>query len=406
MAKRVGARKEAAWALGILAAGCGDAGPMDRPGGASRVELGEPEAAYAEAFGAVRAVREMPGGRVLVADPLGQALVLVDMDEGTADTLGGVGPGPDEYMQPDAVYALPEGRTLLVDLGNSRLTELSADLEFEDSRSFVIGDVTSGGSLALAIPSAVDRHGRLYFRGTGDMMSGVDSAYLLRVDRAVESVDSMARVKTPETIVASSDGGAGEQSTSVRQAPLSPADAWGVAADGRVAIARAGDRDPLRKRHRYHVDWIMLDGSVIQGSPQAYEPLPVSREAKEEWVAARAASGLRVSVEAGGGDVAIRVSRGGGGSSGDDLDAHPWPDVLPPFYGVAIRVDSAGRAWVRVHTDGASASAYDLFGPSAEHEARVELGRGRQVVGFSAAKIYAVRTDDLGRQFLERYRMF
>ncbi len=391
----VSVRMAAAWALAMVAAGC-DTGPMDRPGGPSRVELGEPEAAYAEAFGAVRAVREMPDGRVLVADPLGQALVLVDIDEGTADTLGGVGPGPDEYMQPDAVYALPEGRTLLVDLGNSRLTELSASLEFEDSRSFVIGDVMAGGPLVLAIPSAVDRHGRLYFRGTGDMMSGVDSAYVLRVDRASQVVDSMARIKTPEMIVTTS-GGAGEQNRSVQPVPLSPADAWGVSEDGRVAIARAGD---------YHVDWIMLDGSVIQGSPQAYEPLPIGRGEKEAWAAASVASGLRVSMEAGGGDVAIRVSRGGPGSSDDDLDARPWPNVLPPFYGATIRVDSAGRAWVRAHTGAASASAYDLFGPSAEHETRVELGPGRQVVGFSAAKIYAVRTDDVGRQFLERYRMF
>lgn len=395
MTKDVGAGKIWGWALAALAAGCSDAGPMDMPDGSLRLELGEPDAVYAEAFGAVRAVREMPDGRVLVADPLGQALVLVDMDEGTADTLGGVGPGPDEYMQPDAVYALPEGRTLLVDLGNSRLTELSADLEFEDSRSFVIGDVMSGGSLVLAIPSAVDRHGRLYFRGTSDMMSGVDSAYVLRVDRTAGAVDSMARVKTPETIVTTS-GGAGEESRSVRQVPLSPTDAWGVSEDGRVVIARAGD---------YHVDWIMLEGSVIEGSPVPYEPLPVGREEKEEWVTARAAAGLRISMEAGGGEVAIRVSRGGQGSSDDDLDAHPWPELLPPFYGATIRVDPAGRAWVRAHTAGASASAYDLFGPSAEHEGRAELGPGRQVVGFSAAKVYAVRTDDLGRQFLERYGM-
>ena len=80
--------------------------------------LGEAEAVYEEAFSVVSTVRELADGGVLVADALGQVLVHLDMDAGTADTLGSVGEGPDEYRQPDAVWPLPGGRTLLVDLGN------------------------------------------------------------------------------------------------------------------------------------------------------------------------------------------------------------------------------------------------------------------------------------------------
>ncbi len=58
--------------------------------------LSEPDAAYPEALGMIQTVRSLPDGRVLVADPLGQVLVAIDMDAGTADTIGRRGAGPGE----------------------------------------------------------------------------------------------------------------------------------------------------------------------------------------------------------------------------------------------------------------------------------------------------------------------
>ena len=77
-------------------------------------KLTEPEATFPEGFAFVQRVRELTDGRVLVADPLGQVLLIVNLAAGTADTLGGVGQGPEEYRQPDAVWALPGDSTLLV----------------------------------------------------------------------------------------------------------------------------------------------------------------------------------------------------------------------------------------------------------------------------------------------------
>ncbi len=361
-------------------------------GGASHLEMDDPDAVFPEAFALVRTVREMPDGKVLVADPLGQVLALADMEAGTADTLGGVGPGPDEYMQPDAVWPLPGGKTLLVDLGNSRLTELGPDLAFEDSRSFVVGGMTPGRPLILALPNAVDRDGRVYLRGFGGMRTGVDSAYVLRVDLATGTVDSLARIKTPSTIRTSS-GPENNRRASVRQVPLSPADAWGVAEDGRLVIARAED---------YSVEWVMLEGSIVHGPPVEYDPLPIGREEKEEWLATSSGSSLSIGIsESSDGGMSVQASRGG--PSNTDLDAQPWPDALPPFYDSPIRVDSVGRAWVRVHTGADAASAYDLFGPSGEREARVHLRPGRRVAAFGPGRAYVVHTDELGMQHLERY---
>ena len=72
--------------------------------------LGAPTAVFPEDFGTIGSVRELPDGRVLVADPLSNALYALDMDAGTRVVIGREGEGPEEYQQPDGVWALPEAR--------------------------------------------------------------------------------------------------------------------------------------------------------------------------------------------------------------------------------------------------------------------------------------------------------
>ena len=67
-----------------------------------QIQLGPPTAAFPEDFGAIQTVRELPDGRVLVADPLSKALYVVDLAAGTRDVIGGEGEGPEEYRQPDS----------------------------------------------------------------------------------------------------------------------------------------------------------------------------------------------------------------------------------------------------------------------------------------------------------------
>ncbi|MDH3223997.1 MAG: 6-bladed beta-propeller, partial [Gemmatimonadota bacterium] len=67
------------------------------------IPMESPDAVFAESFSVIQTVRELPDGRVLVADPLGQALVVIDFERQAGDTLGRVGQGPAEYRQPDAV---------------------------------------------------------------------------------------------------------------------------------------------------------------------------------------------------------------------------------------------------------------------------------------------------------------
>ena len=48
------------------------------------------DAGFPEAFGMVGGLRD---GRILVADPLSQALMVIDLQAGTAETIGRVGAG-------------------------------------------------------------------------------------------------------------------------------------------------------------------------------------------------------------------------------------------------------------------------------------------------------------------------
>ena len=112
----------ASFFLGGHLAGCGP-GEEDGAGKPANPEGGQPpaaesdrraatlelEATYPEGFSFLNGVRELPDGRVLAADPLAQILLRIDLDASTADTLGRLGPGPQEYEQPDQVFP-PAGK--------------------------------------------------------------------------------------------------------------------------------------------------------------------------------------------------------------------------------------------------------------------------------------------------------
>ena len=392
-------RRRAIGVAVLVAVSGGCEGGTGGAGQEAIVVLGGAEAAYAESFAAVRTVRELDDGRVLVADPLGQVVVRVDLDAATADTIGAVGEGPDEYIQPDAVWPLPGGGTLLVDLGNGRLTVLSPELEFGETRPYATGDVTRG-ELVMALPHAVDDRGRLYFRDLGGMGSGGDSAKIFRLDLASEALDSVGRVKLPD-VTRQESGGPENRNVQVTEVPLSPADAWGVAGDGRLVVARAGD---------YHVDWIAADGTVTSGPSIPHEAVGIGTAEKREWRDGQSESGGRLGMEVGiaNGAVSIRVSRGGGSRDDDEaLELYPWPEVMPAFYGgtVPVLVDGQGRAWVRRHRRAGALPRYDVFDGSGEREKIVELPAGRRVASFGDGSLYAVHMDEYGLQYLERYRL-
>ena len=366
------------------------------PGGSSAqdVTLGPPLAKVGEPLSFLNSVRELPDGRVMLADPLAREFFVLDMASGQRTPYGREGQGPREFLQPDAVWPYPGGSSLLVDLGNARLTEVAPDGSFGETHPMVIGVPGPGSSYVLVVPSGVDREGGVFttvraaFRLGADE-STPDSSAIVRVDLASQMVDTIAMIKPQDRIVRRSG-----ENISMRRVPLSPVDAWGAALDGRVAVARTAD---------YHLEWIQPDGRVTRGAPVAYDPVRVGTAEKREWAEGRG-GGLMMDMTIGDAAPQLSLSRGGGRGSDEepDLDQWEWPDRMAPFAADRINVDWAGRAWVRRSMPAGSAATYDVFGADAEVITTVVLPDERRLIGFGEGVLYTIYNDQFDLVYLEK----
>ncbi len=359
---------------------------------------GAPSAAFPEDFGAIQTVRELSDGTVLVADPLGGALYHVDLDAGVREQVGAVGQGPEEYQQPDAVWLLPGDSTLLIDLGNARMTALGPDLSFGSTSPLAQGDPREG--LVVALPQAVDASGRVYARSMGMSMGGAppDSGQILRVTRGSFAIDTVALFKLQDRTVTRSGSG-NNQNVSMSPVPLSAEDAWGAAPDGSVVVVRSSD---------YHVEWHHPDGTVTSGPATPFDAIPIGTAEKEEFLRAqtRSGGGIGISMMVNNNEVQTTFSRGGSRGGGDpSIDDYTWPESKPAFYQGRIPVDPLGRAWVRRHVDAGGPSTYDVFDGRGERVASFAFPHANRVVGFGEGTLYVVASDELDLNYLHRYEM-
>lgn len=349
------------------------------------------DAEFPEGFGLLSTVRELPDGRVMVADPLGLILAILDMDSGEMELLGREGPGPDEYRQPDAVHALPGGATLLVDLGNARLTVIDSQGTFGETIPIVLAQAGGGGpgSMQMILPRAVDDQGRIYF-GIRGGFGGADSTSIGRYDRETETVDTLARVK-PQGVERTGDS----QNIQIRSLPMSAQDDWAAGPDGTIALVRSDG---------YYVQVIHPDGRVSTGPTVEHRLIRPRDQEKLAWLEAGQSSGIRMSIEAGaGGQRSISMSRGGGGTP--DIGAYKWPSRMPAFRAGSTIIDPHGTIWVGRTTRAGDDSLYDIFDGEGNKISQVTFSPNSTVIGFGAGTAYVVRTDEFGLQWLERYRI-
>lgn len=363
----------------------------------AQTSLGSPNAKFPEDFGSIQTVRELRDGRLLVADPLAKELYVVDMAAGKRTVVGSHGQGPQEYMQPEAVWPLPGDSTMLVDLGNGRVVALGPDFGFGATMPIALSMPGPGTTLVLALPQGMDGQGRIYTRAMGGLGGALpDSAAVLRVDRRTRAADTVATFKLPDRTQTRS-GGADRENVQIANVPLSPEDAWGVAADGWVAVARVGD---------YHLEWIRPDGSVVRGRTVPFDPVRVGSADKEEWVAeqGRTGGGIAIGIQVVNGETSMTFGRGGQGPR-QGVDQYAWPDRKPAFAGGRINIDPSGRAWVRRHVGAGDPSAYDVFDRAGSRIGTVTLDPGKRIIGFGRSSVYVVSFDEFDLNYLERYAM-
>ncbi len=353
------------------------------------------DAAFPESFSTVRGLRELPDGRLLIADGLGQALMIVDLDAGTADTVGRVGGGPSEYRLPDGLFPLPGGSLLLVDLGNGRLTVLNSDLEFGRTYPIMAGGGEGMGSTTLRLPRGVDGRGRIYYQQSARIQPGSpmpDSAAVMRWDPADDSVDTIAVVKVEERKLEQVPDG-----MRLTQTPLSPRDGWAVGPDGSVALVRSGE---------YRVEWIRPNGSVVRGPANPFEPVKIGNAEKEAWVNTRSRDGLSVMIDIGGGGARqATFSRGGASRSQSGVDDYTWPESMQAFDAGGVYITPNGLLWVEQAVETGADAIFDVFDTQGRLTRRVSLPAGREIVGFGAGVVYTIAADEFDLMWLERFRI-
>jgi hypothetical protein len=391
--------------------------------------------AVSESFGFLQSVVERPDGRLLVADPLGSLFVALDPRTGEMEPVGREGGGPGEWRQPDAVHRLPGDSTLLVDLGNARLSVLDPDGQFTGSYPMALlpaasaesvgersgprgpGQGQGGGGGAMAGPGrgvfgaggppeviqprATDARGRIYYQTRGGPLgpggspgAAPDSMQVKRWDRGDAPPVRLAGLR-PAALASTTSGGAGNVAVRARPIPLAPQDDWAVTSDGSIALVRA---EP------YHVEWLGADGSVVVGPAVSFTPVPVGEPEKQRWVESLGESGLSMMMTVDGGSVNMQFRRGGGmgpqGAQGG-VDDYEWPATLPAFRPGGARVDPEGRLWVERYGSAGSPTLYDLFDRGGELTGRVRLPAERRVIGFGRNVVHVVHVDDLGLNWLE-----
>ncbi len=380
--------------LGLIAAAA--TGPAEAQQAATTLQV---DASFPEPFSNIIGLRELSDGRLIVSDRLEEAVRILDFETGLYDEIGAVGQGPGEYRMPGPLLPLPGDSSLLIDLGNMRMTVFGPNGEFGGSEPLI------GPAGLLFIPRAADGRGRIYsdqlINIAGDEVQGDDSRIpVTRLDRATGIIDTLVMIEPPQTpslrtvrreVGDESDDG-GLSFSGLGGIPAFPAqDAWGVGPDGSIAIVRVGD---------YHLELVRPDGVRLGGPPVPYTPVPITQEDKEAF-ADRLASRA----------VAYMQTVDGSGPRSNrtmalprpDLDDIVWPEAKPPFPVGGVTLTPEGEVWVRRYVAFGEPESFDVFDEEGRLIRRVNLPEGRQVAGFGRGTLYAVYIDEDDLQWLERY---
>ena len=356
-----------------------------------QVTLGPATARATEPLSLVTTVRELASGALMVADPIEKKLLRFDAALKAATTIGREGGGPGEYRQPDAVWPFPGDSTLVTDLGNARLSVVGPGGAF--GRSIPMAGGASGGPPSVIFPGGVDARGNIYFAppaGGGRL----DSTDVVRVDAKGGAAQPVARLKSPD-LDRQESGSANARQVRIRPIPLSASDTWGVAADGRLAVFRSGD---------YHMEWIG-NGPTKVGAPVKTTRVKIGTAEKKEWVSQQMLSGginMQVQEENGRRTMSFGRARP---TEEPDTEGYKWPALKPYFESGAVRIDAAGRAWVRRLREAGQLPLYDVFGADGALVGSVTFPKGRTLLGFGAKGLYAADVDDDGVYTLERYAL-
>ena len=349
--------------------------PVDRPDGA-----------LSASFSLIRSVRELADGRVLVTDWIDEKLLVADFAGQTTTQLGRLGAGPKEYRLPGRLVALPGDTTLLIDVGNQRLTVV-------DPGPAIIGTLAPPGELPFQVsPRGVDRAGGLYYSIPNWTKPGAapdDSVDIARWDRRSKTVAIVAKIRGSTPPPERPD----RRSVGIPFVMYAPSDAWGTLADGSLYLLRSPD---------YHLEVVSPAGPRLHGPSHRYQTRPVTAADRTAAVRAFLAT-------------APMSGRGPGGHMGHTpasfladsavrrmVANNSFAQAMPYFDPDGVWPLPTGGLLVR-RTSGAEPVVFDRLDDRGHLIERLTLPSKRSLVGVGSRHLYLVTTDEDGLQRLERY---
>lgn len=377
-------------------------------GAQQKLTLAKPDLETAESFTRVSAIRELPSGKVLVADVSDKVVQLLDLVSGAMTKVGREGSGPGEYSLPGSLIGLPDGTTLLHDLLNRRFLTISPEGKpgaiVEMPRPGGTGGPGGGGPVILGGITQIrgyDDRGRIYFEGAPFSATGgsADSVAILRWDRVKPNFDTVGFRKQPPNSASRSQSGGNFTIRIGNNVRFTPTESWGVAGDG--SIARVFPEP-------YRVAWLDGRGAPTLGAVVPYTPMKVTEADKKEVAEAiRRSPGQRIVIGGGPGG-----GGGGGGAAPAGFTPPPpeFAETKPPFDPTtpgtaAVLVAPDGEVWVlRTRPAGDKIPTYDVFNRAGALVKSVALNPRSRVVGFGKGTVYVVRTDEDDLQYLQRYK--
>lgn len=362
---------------------------------------GKPVAAIEEPFTQINGIRELPGNRAVVVDAQEKTLQMVDFGKLSLTKIARNGSGPGEFQFPMSAYAGPGNVTWVADPMMQKIHVVSAEGKITSALLAPGGD----GPGSLIFPQGVDGKGRLYFQGNGftpGQSTASDTVPIVRWDPSLKRVDTVVWV--PSGLTSTVSGSAGRTNFTMRMNPYMKADAWGVLADGRVAIVRA---EP------YRVDILDVAGKVHQGTAVPYTPVKIGAAEREAYRKAQSSGGSIMITRS----VGAAPARGGGpppsssnatvarGTPGVVAD-EDFPPVMPAFPArSSVRTTPEGEIWVlRNRPASDKTPTYDIFDGTGKLVGKATLKPNSLIVGFGAGSAYVARQDpedDL--RYLEKY---
>jgi hypothetical protein len=365
-----------------------------RPLAAASAELAEP-------FSSVAGLRELSDGRIVLLDSRERALWITDPGLRSASRVGREGQGPQEYLRPSGLVALPGDTTWIVDGGNNRnlvmapsgaLIGTTGQITIKPSEGVTYSSTARGtdaqGNVYMALPFG------LIDRGPNDK----GDTPILRYGRAANRFDTVAtfndptriRIGPPAQQMSVPGGGGARMGFTASTLPAyAGKDDWAPAPDGAIALVRW---EP------YRVEWRDREGRLVQGSAIEYAKVRVGDAEKKEFLdALRARGGGSMTTTTNGRSQTVQMPV---------PEPETWAEFKPPFVvGTAISAPD-NTLWVQRSTTAAAKDAtWDVFDRSGRIVRQVVMPKRSRVVGFGKDVVYVARVDDDDLMYIGRYPM-